>query len=47
MKKKDLGAAVEEEQDGWTSDGTSLKHNPPHKDMTNLVGKEKIENSQA
>ena len=45
VKKKDLGAAVEEEQDGWTSDGPSLKHHPPHKDMTNLVGKEKIENS--
>ena len=39
IKKKDLGAAVEEEQDGWTSDGPSLKHNPPHKDMSNLVGK--------
>ena len=45
IKEKDLGAAVEEEQNGWTSDGPSLKHNPPHKNMPNLVGKEKIENS--
>ena len=46
IKKRDLGAAVEEEEYGWTSDGPSLKHNPPHKDMPNLVEEEKLEKIQ-
>ena len=46
VEKLYLWAAIEEEEYGWTSYGPSLKHNPPHKDMPNLVEQEEIEKIQ-